>query len=180
MRAGMIGGASLKSLLLFFLCVLASWREFLFFCASWRELFQSGSILPSGMLSDQLERSSGKRFSWFDAMPRRSAGGMRQRDNIETLSGPFSGSHLTDHFAQSRDRLDELSDSQFAHRNHQTGSKQRDLCVQPGRTILNFDPGRNSVTGGRFTRETTTHCGHVDCCTKAALIHARYIGKPFE
>ncbi len=40
-------------------------------------LFLPGSILPGGMLSDHLERSSGKRFSWFDAMPRRSAGGMR-------------------------------------------------------------------------------------------------------
>src|SRR5258708_8270989 len=180
MRAGMIGGASLRSLLLFFLCVLASWREFLFFCASWRELFQSGSILPSGMLSDQLERSSGKRFSWFDAMPRRSAGAMRQHDNIETLSGPFSGSHLTDHFAQSRDRLDELSDSQFAHRNHQTGRKQRDLCVQPGRAILNFDPGWNAVTGGCFFLETTTERSHVDCRAKVVLVYARYVGEPFE
>jgi hypothetical protein len=75
------------------------------------------------MVSDQFERSPGKRFSWLDAMPRRSTGGMREGDDIETLSRPPNGSHLTDHFTQSRDRLDELSDSQFANRDHQTGRK---------------------------------------------------------
>jgi hypothetical protein len=48
---------------------------------------------------------------------------MREGDDIETLSRPPNGSHLTDHFTQSRDRLDELSDSQFANRDHQTGRK---------------------------------------------------------
>src|SRR6202048_5506548 len=86
-------------------------------------LFLPYPVLPCGMVSDQFERSPGKRFSWLDAMPRRSTGGMREGDDIETLSRPPNGSHLTDHFTQSRDRLDGLSDSQSAHRGHHTRTK---------------------------------------------------------
>jgi hypothetical protein len=75
------------------------------------------------MVSDQFERSPGKRFSWLDAMPRRGTGGVRESDDIETLSRPLNGSHVTDHFRQSRNRLDELGDSQFANWDHQTGRK---------------------------------------------------------
>jgi hypothetical protein len=77
--------------------------------------------------------------------------------------------------------LNEFTDCQFANRDHQTGRKQSNLRIQPGRAILDFDPRRDSVTTGRgFAGETATHRGHVDGRAKIALIYTRDFGKPSE
>src|ERR1700745_4191526 len=95
-------------------------REFLFFSRVLACDFLPDTVLPSGMVADQFERLTGKRFSWLDTMPRRSTGRVRKRDDIETLSRPLNGLRVTDHFTQSGNRVDELGNCQFANRDYQT------------------------------------------------------------
>jgi hypothetical protein len=81
------------------------------------------TALPCGVIPDQFKRSSGERFSRFNAVPGRSTGRMRESDNIEAFSRPLSRSYLTDQIGQCRYRLEELRDSQFSDWDHQAGRK---------------------------------------------------------
>src|SRR2546429_714575 len=113
-------------------------------------------------------------------MPRRSAGGMRQRDKIESMFGGASAKRAADHLFQFC-ALHKLPDGQSPDRNNQSRLKNFDLLVHPRRTITNFIRRRHAIgSAGRFSGETTADRREIDCRSNRGLVHSAKLFEPAE
>ena len=95
-------------------------------------------------------------------MPRRSAGRMRQWNEVE--GGAFAAYRegAAYNFIEFLER-NKLRDRQFADGDDKPWSQQIDLVVHPRRAISNFIGRGNPISAGlRFARETTADGGEVD------------------
>ncbi len=86
-------------------------------------------------------------------MPRRCAGGMRERDEVNRSTIPVDRIRETDHCIESSHHH-ELRDGELAHRKNKVGPQKIDLIVHPGRAVANLVGRWHAIaTGRRLTRK---------------------------
>lgn len=109
------------------------------------------------MRGDQSHSLFEKSFAWYYAMPRRSAGRMRQWNQVEGASLSAQLECSSDHFVEFVEDY-ELRDRELADWNDEARPQDLELIVQPGCTISHFVRSRDSVAaGGVLSRETATN-----------------------
>ena len=84
-----------------------------------------------GMARDELERALEQFFARRNFRPGRGAGGMRQRNEIETVLRALSSKFATDDLFQFC-AIDELGDGQSADRNDEPRPQDFDFVIHPG------------------------------------------------
>ena len=82
------------------------------------------------MPRNEVERALEQFFAGQNFMPGRRAGGMGQRNKIETVLPAPRAKLATDYFVQFC-AIDELSDGQSAHRNDELRPQDFDFIVHP-------------------------------------------------
>src|SRR5258708_24202494 len=112
--------------------------------------------------------------------PRRSAGRMRQRNEIKALSGAMRAKLATDNLLQLCE-FDKLRDRESANRNDETWFQNFDLFVHPGRTVANFVRRRDAISpAGRFAGKAATDGGEVNGGSHGSFVHSAELLEPAE
>jgi len=115
-----------------------------------------------------------------DAVPRRCAGGMGQRDEIERAPLIPDCETAADDFVEFFERQ-ELGDGEFADRNDQRRSQQIDLVVHPGGTVSDFVRRWNAISARRcFPRKAATDRGEINFCARLFFVQAAKLIEPTE
>ena len=114
------------------------------------------------MLRDKGESPRKQVAAGWDAVPRRSARRMRQRNQIETMPGTPDFEAAADDRVEFRDR-NKLRDRKFADRDDQIRLQDFDLCIQPRRAIANFLKRRDAIAAsGRLAGKTAADRGKIN------------------
>lgn len=130
------------------------------------------------MTRDELEGALEQFLPGRNLVPGRHAGRMRQRDEIERVSGAFDSKFAANHPFQIR-AIDELSDGQSADRNDKTWAQDFDLIVHPERAVKNFFRRRHAIAAaGSFSRETSTYRREINSRSKDQLVQSAEFFKP--
>jgi hypothetical protein len=117
-------------------------------------------------------------FRWRNFVPRRCARRMRQRNQIESVSGVAHPKFPTDNILQLF-AVHKLRDRKPAYRNNQARLENFDFSIHPIRTVSNFICRRNAVgSTGRFAWKTTANSREINPRSDSGLIHAAKLLKP--
>lgn len=130
------------------------------------------------MTRDSAHRPFEKLFSRRNLVPWRSAGRMRQWNQIKPViraaRPEFSSNHSFQVFA-----LDELRDGESSDRNYQTRLEYRDLLVYPRLAISDFVRRGYAIgSARRFSGETSAYRREIDSRTNGGLIHSTELLNP--
>ncbi len=105
-------------------------------------------------------------------MPCGCPGRMRQRHHIHPTPPHLNRELPPNHSAQFL-HLHKLPDRQLANRDHQFGTQQIQLPLQPPRTVPDLHRVRHTITARRIlSRKTATHSRHVHTRAKLLLANA--------
>ena len=108
-------------------------------------------------------------------MPGRCTRWMRQRNEIESCSGPLDAKTATDNLIKFSDR-NELRDGQFPDRNDEARLQDFELAIQPRGAVLDLLRVGNPVAPARrFARKTTTDRGEIDFRTHGFFRLGRWL-----
>src|ERR1044072_6379998 len=95
-------------------------------------------------------------------MPGRSAGWMRQGDNIERAPVAVQRERAADHFVELLEGK-KLRDREFSYRNDKLRLQEIDFIVHPGRAISDFIRRRNAVAArSRFAGKAAADGGEIN------------------
>src|SRR6476620_9321045 len=95
-------------------------------------------------------------------MPGRSSGRMRQRNEIEAMTGEFPCELMTNDLIQPSCGH-KLRNRQLADWDNQLRMEEPHLALKPVGTIPDFFIGRDAITAfGSFSRKTATNRSHVN------------------
>ena len=130
------------------------------------------------MTRDSAHRPFEKLFSRRNLVPWRSAGRMRQWNQIKPViraaRPEFSANHSFQLFA-----LDELRDGESSDRNYQTRLEYRDLLVHPRLAISDFVRRGYAIgSARRFSGETSANCGEVNFRSNRGFVHSAKLLEP--
>ena len=130
------------------------------------------------MTRDSAHRPFEKLFSRRNLVPWRSAGRMRQWNQIKPViraaRPEFSADHLLELLA-----LDELRDGEPSDRNYQTRLENLDLLVHPRCTISDFVRRRHAIgSARRFSGETSAYRRKIDSRTNGGLVYSTELLEP--
>ena len=132
------------------------------------------------MPRDERHRAAKQRLARLHPRPRRCAGGMRQRDQVELPSHRAWTETRADDLVHAGAR-DEVLDGQPPHRDDEFGLHQKDFPAQPLRAVFDFGRVRHPVTASRVAaRETTADGGHVNMGAEHLFRHAGPLLEPTE
>jgi len=132
------------------------------------------------MLRDKGESPRKQAAAGWDAVPRRSAGRMRQRDQIETMPGTPDFEAAADNRVEFCDR-NKLRDRKFADRDDQMRRQDSDFCIQPRRAVGNLLKVRNAIAaGGRLAGKTAANRGKINSRSNFVFGCSNRFLKPLE
>ncbi len=113
-------------------------------------------------MRNQFERALGQSVTGWNLVPGGCAGGMRQRNQVETISCTCDAEFPPNYFLQLC-AIDELCDRQSANGNNETRAQNSDLIIHPPRAIANLVWRWDAVgAAGIFTRETAAYGTEID------------------
>lgn len=132
------------------------------------------------MARDQFQRAFGKFATGRNFVPGRCTGRMRQRNYVKAMPGPcdpeFSTNYLLQFFA-----VDELHDSQPAHRDDETWLQDLNLIVHPRRAVANLVRRRNPISAaGIFSGKTPADRREINFGSNGGLVHSAKFFEPAE
>jgi hypothetical protein len=129
---------------------------------------------------NQFESALGERFAGWNFVPGRSAGGMRQRNQVEAvvrMDDPKFAANYVFQFCT----VDELHDRQSTDGNNETRLQNSNLIIHPRRTVANLIWCWNAVgASGIFAGETTADGGEIDLRSNGGFIHSTKLIEPTE
>lgn len=115
------------------------------------------------MSRDFAQGSDEQFFAGRKFVPGRCPGGMRQRNQIESMSGAADSEFTADYLFELC-AIDELGDGQAADWNNESRFQDADLVLHPRGTITNLVWSRDAVAAaGILAGKTSTDCGEIDC-----------------
>src|SRR2546423_11966230 len=130
------------------------------------------------MLCNQFQRTPEERLARLHSMPWGSPRRMRQRNQIEAMTGKSNRLLCSDHLIQPLHRY-ELGNRELANRNYQLGSKNGDFRVNPLCAVRDFLIRRDTIsTAGPFSRKAATHRCHVNTRAKLFLPNVTCLLEP--
>ena len=113
-------------------------------------------------------------------MPRRRAGRMRQRNQIEAVARMHNAKFVANYVLQFC-TVDELHDRQSAHGNNETRLQNLNLIIQPQRTVVNLIRCGYAVgAAGIFAGKTATDGSEIDFRSDGGFIHSAKLFEPTE
>ncbi len=131
-----------------------------------------------GVARDAIESGGEQRAARLHAMPRGSAGGMRQRDQVEGTGSVANAELLADHLIEAR-LGEEAPDGEFADGNDEGRFEQADLFFEPGFAACDFVAVGNPVSPSlALAGEAAADGGHVDRTAEGRFVDARSLLKP--
>ena len=114
------------------------------------------------MARDQFERTLGQGISWWNLMPGRCTGRMRQRDQVERVAS-MDDMKFAAYYIFQLCAVFELSDRQAADGNHKARLQNLNLVIHPQHTVANLVRRRDTVAATRiFAGKTAADGGEID------------------